>query len=267
MKMKSIKRALCAALCVAIFGSVQSAHAQIFGRLFGVGQCSSGQCYGGSCYGGSCYGSQCYGGQCYGRTCANGQCANGKCSLTSSVEKASSYESSIATKFERESAEIESTEPTPLGEDWDPLELEKSAPTCSPCQPVQTICEAPVKKRPIVEGIKAAANAVAENAYLARVNRVRAQYGRAPLVIDSTLDAQCAASCKNMAAAGYIYHAPNCGAEIVASNSSRGIDSALNQWLWSSAHAQYLLNANFTRCGVQTYVDSRGRNYCAMRFR
>lgn len=116
-------------------------------------------------------------------------------------------------------------------------------------------------------GIRKVVNNVVENVYLARVNAVRVGYGLRKLELDKELDAQCAQHCRNMASAGYIYHAPSCGYEIVASNGETGIECALWQWKRSAAHAAILLNPNLTRCGVQTYRDAYGRNFCAMRFR
>lgn len=258
------KYAVAAVLSAAIFGSAQHANAQgLLGWFFGGGQCAGGACYSGQCYGRSCYSGQCYSAQRYGRSCASGQCS------IAQNEKATSFESAIATKDEDKFSA-----PAPLGEDFDPLEeLEESTPTCSPCQPVATCDESvsvptkPTFKHPVAEGLKAARAAIAENVYLARVNRVRAQYGLNALTLDANLDYGCSAAVRNCAAYGAIYHASGCGAEILASNYSRGIDGALNQWLWSQAHARLLLNPAYTRCGVQTYVDANGKNYCAMRFR
>ncbi len=120
---------------------------------------------------------------------------------------------------------------------------------------------------PIVDGVKKVAETALEIGYLAKVNAVRARYGLSRLALDANLDLQCASHCRNMATAGYIYHAPGCGYEIVASNSDEGVDNALVQWQQSPAHAAILLNPSFTRCGVQVCKDVYGRNYCAMRFR
>lgn len=143
-------------------------------------------------------------------------------------------------------------------------------PSCSPCGSVEASCISNNSRGQscrIAGNIKKAVKKVVENIYLAKVNAVRARYGLCRLAIDKDLDAQCANHCMNMAVAGYIFHAPACGYEIVASNNEIGIEGALQQWQQSPGHAAILLNPNLTRCGVQTYRDSFGRNYCAMRFR
>ncbi len=103
--------------------------------------------------------------------------------------------------------------------------------------------------------------------YVSELNALRRRYGLRPVQIDIVLTEGAEAHSQHQAARGQIYHAPGCGAEVVAQNWSNGISEALRQWLDSPPHRSLILSANFTRVGVGVCKTEIGANYCTIRLR
>lgn len=103
--------------------------------------------------------------------------------------------------------------------------------------------------------------------YVSELNALRRRYGLRPVQIDIVLTNGAEAHSQHQAARGQIYHAPNCGAEVVAQNWSNGISDALRQWLNSPPHRSLILSASFTRVGVGVCKTEIGANYCTIRLR
>lgn len=103
--------------------------------------------------------------------------------------------------------------------------------------------------------------------YVSELNALRRRYGLRPVQIDIVLTEGAEAHSQHQAARGQIYHAPNCGAEVVAQNWSNGISEALRQWLESPPHRSLILSASFTRVGVGVCKTEIGANYCTIRLR
>ena len=80
--------------------------------------------------------------------------------------------------------------------------------------------------------------------YVSELNALRRRYGLRPVQIDIVLTEGAEAHSQHQAARGQIYHAPGCGAEVVAQNWSAGISEALRQWLDSPPHRSLILSAN-----------------------
>ena len=103
--------------------------------------------------------------------------------------------------------------------------------------------------------------------YVSELNTLRRRYGLRPVQIDVVLTEGAEAHSQHQAARGQIYHAPGCGAEVVAQNWSAGISEALRQWLESPPHRSLILSAQFTRVGVGVCKTEIGANYCTIRLR
>ena len=103
--------------------------------------------------------------------------------------------------------------------------------------------------------------------YVNELNALRRRYGLRPVQIDIVLTEGAEAHSQHQAARGQIYHAPGCGAEVVAQNWSAGISEALRQWLNSPPHRSLILSAQFTRVGVGVCKTEIGANYCTIRLR
>ena len=103
--------------------------------------------------------------------------------------------------------------------------------------------------------------------YVSELNALRRRYGLRPVQIDIVLTEGAEAHSQHQAARGQIYHAPGCGAEVVAQNWSAGISEALRQWLNSPPHRSLILSAQFTRVGVGVCKTEIGANYCTIRLR
>ena len=103
--------------------------------------------------------------------------------------------------------------------------------------------------------------------YVNALNALRRRYGLRPVQIDIVLTEGAEAHSQHQAARGQIYHAPGCGAEVVAQNWSVGISEALRQWLNSPPHRSLILSASFTRVGVGVCKTEIGANYCTIRLR
>lgn len=103
--------------------------------------------------------------------------------------------------------------------------------------------------------------------YVSELNALRRRYGLRPVQIDVALTEGAEAHSQHQAARGQIYHAPGCGAEVVAQNWGVGIAEALRQWLESPPHRSLILSAQFTRVGVGVCRTEIGANYCTIRLR
>lgn len=103
--------------------------------------------------------------------------------------------------------------------------------------------------------------------YVSELNALRRRYGLRPVQIDIVLTEGAEAHSQHQAARGQIFHAPGCGAEVVAQNWSAGISEALRQWLNSPPHRSLILSAQFTRVGVGVCRTEIGANYCTIRLR
>lgn len=103
--------------------------------------------------------------------------------------------------------------------------------------------------------------------YVNELNALRRRYGLRPVQIDIVLTNGAEAHSQHQAARGQIYHAPGCGAEVVAQNWSNGISEALRQWINSPPHRSLILSASFTRVGVGVCKTEIGANYCTIRLR
>lgn len=103
--------------------------------------------------------------------------------------------------------------------------------------------------------------------YVSELNALRRRYGLRPVQIDIVLTNGAEAHSQHQAARGQIFHAPGCGAEVVAQNWSAGISEALRQWLNSPPHRSLILSASFTRVGVGVCKTEIGANYCTIRLR
>ena len=103
--------------------------------------------------------------------------------------------------------------------------------------------------------------------YASELNALRRRYGLRPVQIDIVLTEGAEAHSQHQAARGQIFHAPGCGAEVVAQNWSAGISEALRQWLNSPPHRSLILSAQFTRVGVGVCKTEIGANYCTIRLR
>ena len=103
--------------------------------------------------------------------------------------------------------------------------------------------------------------------YVGELNALRRRYGLRPVQIDIVLTEGAEAHSQHQAARGQIYHAPGCGAEVVAQNWGIGISEALRQWLDSPPHRSLILSAQFTRVGVGVCKTEIGANYCTIRLR
>ena len=103
--------------------------------------------------------------------------------------------------------------------------------------------------------------------YVSELNALRRRYGLRPVQIDIVLTEGAEAHSQHQAARGQIYHAPGCGAEVVAQNWSNGISEALRQWINSPPHRSLILSASFTRVGVGVCKTEIGANYCTIRLR
>lgn len=103
--------------------------------------------------------------------------------------------------------------------------------------------------------------------YVSELNALRRRYGLRPVQIDIVLTEGAEAHSQHQAARGQIFHAPGCGAEVVAQNWSNGISEALRQWLNSPPHRSLILSAQFTRVGVGVCRTEIGANYCTIRLR
>ena len=103
--------------------------------------------------------------------------------------------------------------------------------------------------------------------YVSELNALRRRYGLRPVQIDIVLTEGAEAHSQHQAARGQIYHAPGCGAEVVAQNWGAGIAEALRQWLDSPPHRSLILSAQFTRVGVGVCRTEIGANYCTIRLR
>lgn len=167
-------------------------------------------------------------------------------------------------------APVEAVEPCAPVETIQPCApVETSAPvqTIQPCAPVETC--APVEAVPetivrseCVGGVCPIRRTTAN--LLTRLNAVRARYGLAALKLDATLEAGAQRQAAFCSQTGALIHGGG-AAEILAQNGS-GFDVALDQWLASPAHRALLLG-RYTSAGVGVRVDSRGRAWCAVRFR
>lgn len=130
-----------------------------------------------------------------------------------------------------------------------------------PYKPVaQKVAEVPKKA---VEGAASAVLAVGD---LAEANRVRAQYGLRPLILDPSLQAGCQRHSQWMASAHSLQHASGY-AEIIAMHPYPNPNFAFQQWLNSSGHRQLLLSPYYTRAGFAFARDRNGYTWCTMRFR
>ena len=209
------------------------------------------------------------------------QCPGGVCPIRSgyatrgyaSREYARAY---VAPKYAYEAiqpcAPVETVEPCAPVETVEPCApvetVEPCAPveTIQPCAPIETVepC-APVPETIVrsecVGGVCPIRRTTAN--LLTRLNAVRARYGLAALKLDATLEAGAQRQAAYCSQAGALIHGN--AAEILAQNGS-GFDVALDQWLASPAHRALLLGG-YTRAGVGVRVDSRGRAWCAVRFR
>ena len=132
--------------------------------------------------------------------------------------------------------------------------------TIQPCAPVEAVPETIVRSE-CVGGVCPIRRTTAN--LLTRLNAVRARYGLAALKLDATLEAGAQRQAAYCSQTGALIHGN--AAEILAQNGS-GFDVALDQWLASPAHRALLLGG-YTRAGVGVRVDSRGRAWCAVRFR
>ena len=136
---------------------------------------------------------------------------------------------------------------------------------CAPvetCAPVQTFPEAVTVSECVgVCPIRRTASTV--SSLLTRLNAVRARYGLTALKFDATLEAGAQRQAAYCSQTGALIHGN--AAEILAQNGS-GFDVALDQWLASPAHRALLLG-RYTSAGVGVRIDSRGRAWCAVRFR
>lgn len=144
-----------------------------------------------------------------------------------------------------------------------PIEtIEPCAPveTIQPCAPVETVQTIPEASE-CVGGVCPIRQTV--SSLLTRLNAVRARYGLAALKLDATLEAGAQRQAAYCSQTGALIHGN--AAEILAQNGS-GFDVALDQWLASPAHRALLLG-RYTSAGVGVRVDSRGRAWCAVRFR
>lgn len=142
-----------------------------------------------------------------------------------------------------------------------------ASPTSSPCDPATTLEE--YEPEPIPEEAEVA---------LERINAARISANCRPLVYDEELQAGAERHCRRMSLFGGLFHASGRYWEVCAQNGGSGIDEAVRQWsnsrgFWrlfggrSYGHAEIMLNPNATRCGVATYRDRFGRNWCVARFR
>ena len=177
----------------------------------------------------------------------------------------------VAPKY----ASVETIQPCAPVETVEPCEpvetVEPCAPieTIQPCEPVEAIqpC-APVQTFPEAVTVSECVGGVcpirrATSNLLTRLNAVRARYGLAALKLDATLEAGAQRQAAYCSQTGALIHGN--AAEILAQNGS-GFDVALDQWLASPAHRALLLG-RYTSAGVGVRVDSRGRAWCAVRFR
>lgn len=103
--------------------------------------------------------------------------------------------------------------------------------------------------------------------YVSELNALRRRYGLRSVQIDIVLTEEAEAHSQHQAARGQIFHAPGCGAEVVAQNWGVGIAEALRQWLESPPHRSLILSASFTRVGVGVCKTEIGANYCTIRLR
>lgn len=157
-------------------------------------------------------------------------------------------------------APVEAVEPCAPVETIQPCApVETCAPvqTIQPCAPVEAVPETIVRS----EGVCPIRRTTAS--LLSRLNAVRARYGLAALKLDATLEAGAQRQAAYCSQTGALIHGG--AAEILAQNGS-GFDVALDQWLASPSHRALLLGC-YTSAGVGVRVDSRGRAWCAVRFR
>ena len=203
------------------------------------------------------------------------QCPGGVCPIRGYATQgyARAY---VAPKYA--CAPVETVEPCAPIQPCEPVEtIQPCAPveTIQPCAPVETVepC-APVETCAPIQAFPEAVT-VSEcvggncpirrttSGLLSRLNAVRARYGLAALKLDATLEAGAQRQASYCSQTGALIHGG--AAEILAQNGS-GFDVALDQWLASPAHRALLLG-RYTSAGVGVRVDSRGRAWCAVRFR
>lgn len=122
------------------------------------------------------------------------------------------------------------------------------------------VVEAPKK---VVEGAASAVYAIGD---LAEANRIRAQYGLRPLILDPALQAGCQRHSQWMASYRSLQHASGY-AEIIAMHPYGNVNFAFQQWLNSPAHRNLLLSPYYTRAGFAFARDRNGYTWCTMRFR
>ena len=197
------------------------------------------QCHGGVCPIRSGYASQGYASRVYARAYVAPKYA---CAPVETIQPCAPIET------------IQPCEPVETIQPCAPVE------TVEPCAPVQAIPEV-VTVSECVGGVCRIRRTTAN--LLTRLNAVRARYGLAALKFDATLEAGAQRQAAYCSQTGALIHGN--AAEILAQNGS-GFDVALEQWLASPAHRALLLG-RYTSAGVGVRVDSRGRAWCAVRFR